>query len=358
MNRQANLFLDALRNFIFFRPSPGMRLITVGATLLVLLLAGFAMSVGIPTENGRFDFSFDSSGDVSSVAFSVILSVAVLLIAIGVIRLVLDMMGEARKRVIAIEIRGLRDTSGQPLSAAIPKRIKGRREQLPLDIRQGADGKVRSPEDALEIIQSLPHSLRHMESGVNRSDISRVAAGLASVPFSFLTGVLLDDEGAVELMDWDRTSDNWRELDEPDDGERFKIAGLDTVGDASEVVLAIALSYSVDKQAIAQTFPGIPVVEMTLSTQTTSGHWSATKQAAWATQFFDTARHFCGTKVNVIHLVLAAPNSVVLRFGRAYDKRNLPEVIVYQYENGHPARYPWGVRMPVAGVTNATIINR
>jgi len=31
---------------------------------------------------------------------------------------------------------------------------------------------------------------------------------------------------------------------------------------------------------------------------------------------------------------LAAPNSVVFRLGRSYDKRNLPPVVVYQFENG------------------------
>jgi len=34
------------------------------------------------------------------------------------------------------------------------------------------------------------------------------------------------------------------------------------------------------------------------------------------------------------HFVLAAPNSVVFRLGRSYDKRNLPPVVVYQFENG------------------------
>ena len=82
------------------------------------------------------------------------------------------------------------------------------------------------------------------------------------------------------------------------------------------------------------------------------------KQLAWAAQFFDVARHFCGTNVRLVHLVLAAPNSVVLRFGRAYDKRNLPQIIVHQYENAQTPPYPWGVLMPVGGVTSSEIIRR
>ena len=57
-----------------------------------------------------------------------------------------------------------------------------------------------------------------------------------------------------------------------------------------------------------------------------------------------------------IHLVLAAPNSVVFRLGRSYDKRNLPPVVVYQFENGSLPAYPSGVDTPVAGASRATIV--
>lgn len=34
--------------------------------------------------------------------------------------------------------------------------------------------------------------------------------------------------------------------------------------------------------------------------------------------------------VKVIHLILAAQNSVVFNLGRRYDKRNVPDIVVYQ----------------------------
>lgn len=352
-------FWRGLLNYIFFRPSIGLTLIRLGVGLIILLLAGFAVSVGIPTENGRIALSFDSSAGLSGVAFTLVFALSATLVLSGLAWLFGEYLKENRKRVIAIELRGLRDTSGQPLSQAVPKRLKGHREQLLLDIRQGADGAIRSPNDALEVLKSLPHSLRSYERGRDRADISYVAAGLAPVPFSFLAGVLLDDEGAVELMDWDRNRDNWRELNEPDDGtDRLVVSGLDGVGNAQEVVLAVSLSYHVDRPAIAQTFIGLPIVELALPSPSTTAHWSADKQLAWAAQFFDVARHFCGTNVRLVHLVLAAPNSVVLRFGRAYDKRNLPQIIVHQYENAQTPPYPWGVLMPVGGVTSSEIIRR
>ncbi|HLP66409.1 MAG TPA: SAVED domain-containing protein, partial [Rhizobium sp.] len=56
-----------------------------------------------------------------------------------------------------------------------------------------------------------------------------------------------------------------------------------------------------------------------------------------------------------IHLILAAQNSVAFNLGRRYDKRNLPGVIVYQYEANSEKKYPWGVRMPVHGETTPSI---
>lgn len=359
MNKYFDQFWTAFLNYVFFRPNPGVKLIGLGVGLIVILLAGFAVSVGIPTKDGNFVFSFDSSGGVGAVVFAIILTLGIVLILAGLAWLFWEYLKENRKRVIAVELRGLRDTSGQPLSEAVPKRMQGHRELLLLDIRQGADGAIRSPEDALVVLQSLPHSLRHYERGRDRADISYVAAGLASVPFSFLAGVLLDDESAIELMDWDRNRDNWRELSEPDDGEdRLVVTGLDRVGSEQEVVVAVSLSYPVDKPAIAQTFPGMPVIELALSAPSATAHWSGDKQSAWAAQFFDVARHLCGTDVRLIHLVLAAPNSVVLRLGRAYDKRNLPKLVVHQYESAQTPPYPWGVLMPVSGVANPEIVRR
>ena len=359
MNKYLDQFWTAFLNYVFFRPNPGVKLIGLGVGLIAILLAGFAVTIGIPTKDGDFVFSFNSSGGLGAVAFAIILTLGIVLILAGLAWLFWDFLKENRKRVIAVELRGLRDTSGQPLSEAVPKRMKGHRELLLLDIRQGADGAIRSPDDALVVLQSLPHSLRHYERGRNRADISYVAAGLASVPFSFLAGVLLDDESAIELMDWDRNRDKWRELDEADDGnERLIVSGLDSVGTAQEVVVAVSLSYSVNKPAIAQTFPGMPMVELALPTPSATAHWSADRQSAWAAQFFDLARHFCGTNVSMIHLVLAAPNSVVLRFGRSYDKRNLPKLIVYQYETTQTPSYPWGVLMPVSGVATPEILRR
>jgi hypothetical protein len=162
-------------------------------------------------------------------------------------------------------------------------------------------------------------------------------------------GIQLDDEGSVTLMDWDRNGDHWRSLNGQDDGDRFDVSGIDQIGQAEEIVLSVSVSYPTSAPGIAQAFAKQPVVSMTLPKFATDGHWSEGKQVELAQEFFNTMRTLCGTNVKRVNLVLAAPNSIVIRFGRIYDKRNLPPITVWQYENGQTPPYPWGVSMPVAG---------
>lgn len=336
-------------DYLFRRRIPGLTLVRLGVGLLALLLAGLAIGITIPTADGTLTFSFSSEGTPLYISLAA-LTVALVLIGIGVVWTRRHLRAEDRKRVIAVELRGLRDTSGQPLAAAVPARIEGRRDPLLINLRQGQDGTISAPDAALREIQSLPFDLKRREAGFDREDISYVLAGLAPVPFSFLTGVLIDDEGSVTLMDWNRHEDRWAELDGQDDGNRFAVSGLQGVPDfCSEVVMAVSVSYGVDRAGIAAKFPAIPVVELTLQGAGPDVHWSEEKQIALAREFHETAIALGNKGVALIHLVLAAPNSVVLRFGRRYDKRNLPDLIVYQYERSQSPPYPWGIRMPVQG---------
>lgn len=355
MKKHFDHFVTSLIDFIFRRPLPGMRLIKWGVLLILATFAGFALTVGIPTENGKIDISFNSGAGVPAIVLALVLTLGSLMIVGGAAWIIFDLRSEGRKQVLAIELRGLRDTSGQPLSAAVPPWIAGRRVPLVLDIRQGGDGTLSLPEQALAKIESLPHMIHQSVAGRDRRDSNLVAGGMAAVPFAFLMGVLLDDEDRVTLLDWDRAREDWRTLDELDDGERLVLTGMETVGDAREVVVAVSISYPEDRAAIAHRFPGLPVVRLGLPAPAVDHHWSAAKQAAWAQQFFDVARQLCATNVRHIHLVLVAPASVVINFGRSYDKRNLPALTVHQYENGSPATYPWGVAMPVANALSARL---
>jgi hypothetical protein len=332
---------------MFRRRLPGLWLLHIGGLLLLALVAGFAFDLTVPTARGPFLLSF-STGDTPNWLFIGVFGLATLLTLTGLLLTINEVKQQRKKRVVAIELRGLRDTSGEPLADAIPARIAGRRDQLLINLRQGLDGTLMEPRAAMQRIMSLPHEIGFRESGLDRADISYVAAGLAPVPLSFLAGVMLDDESAVTLMDWNRNEQRWAELDAEDDGKRFQQIGLAELPEGcAEVVLAVSVSYGVDLGGIGEKFPGLPVVELRLEDGDTDAHWSEAKQAALAKQFLDAAISLSNREVTCIHLVLAAPNSCVLRFGQRYDKRNLPDLVVYQYERGQTPAYPWGVRMPL-----------
>lgn len=349
MKHHFDNFIAGAIDWLWQKRSTGLTLIRTSVPILLALLGtSWAMKIIVPTSAGSFQFSFDMNQGTPAYLIVVCLFVTVLLIVVGIALLINDERRLGKKRAIAIELRGLRDTAGEPLKDKIPRNILGRREQILVNIRR-TDGRILDPEDALQQVLHLPTSIAHFETGTDRSDIAYVAGGLAPVPFSFLMGVLLDDEGGVTLMDWDRTGNYWRSLNGQDDGDRFTVSGMDQVCQAEEIVLSISVSYPTNTNGITQTFAGQPFVSMSLSNLATDGHWSESKQAALAQEFFNTMRTLCGTNVKRVNLVLAAPNSVVIRFGRIYDKRNLPKLTVWQYENGQTPPYPWGVRMPVAG---------
>ena len=314
------------------------------------------MKIIVPTRSGLFQFSFDMNQGTPACVLFVCLILTVILIAVGLVLIIIEERRLGKKRAVAIELRGLRDTSGDPLKDKIPRNILGRREQILVNIRR-SDGRILDPEDALQQIVHLPTSIAHFEAGADRSDLAYIAGGFAPVPFSFLMGVLLDDESGVTLMDWDRNCGYWRSLDGQDDGDRFSVSGMDQADQAEEIVLSVSVSYKTNVPGITQAFVGQPIVSMALSKLATDGHWSEAKQAALAQQFFDTMRALDGTNVKHVNLVLAAPNSIVIRFGRIYDMRNLPQLTVWQYEKGQIPSYPWGVRMPVAG-SKAEIVRR
>lgn len=164
------------------------------------------------------------------------------------------------------------------------------------------------------------------------------------VPFLFAAGMLLDDEGAIFSMDWDRQGSRWRELDEPDDGERFEVKGVESLPEHSpRILVAISASYVVDRRAISETFSGLPMVTLSLPDPRPNVLWSAEKQAALSQQFLELMAMLTNRAVARVDLVLAAPASLALRLGRAYDLRNMSSVYCYQYQKDHVPPYPWSV---------------
>lgn len=359
MKRLWNLLEFVVRlwaEWTFRRRSIGMALVNAGLTFIGVLIAGFAINFALPTSEGVVRFSFSSDAGLGSGVTLGLIGVGVVLILFGVWRIQKEWGLADRRRVVAIELRGLRDWSGPPLMDGIPQSIEGRREPIAIDLRQGVnDGEIVSPEAALGRLHALRSRVETIENGLDRRDISYVVGGLGSVPFTFLLGVLVDDEIPITIMDWYRDGLRWRELDEPDDGKRFAVIGLDQARGARVIAVAISSSYTVETDAIRAKLSNVPVVRLDLDGRSTNSHWSTAKQAALAAQFRETILELANTGAKQIHLFFAGPSSLVLRFGMTYDKRNLPALTVYQFDQSVSPPFPWAIEMPVAGKQAASV---
>lgn len=334
--------------------SPWFHILNAGVAILLASLAGGVIfKIDVP---GLVILEINTSqGGVAGWILFCLNIIGVIFSILGSVGLGYNYYSEqkssCRKKIIIIEQRGLRDTSGTPLDQAVPNKIKGKRELLVNDIRQRIiDGVVKDPSAALGRVISLPMEIESRENGLDRKDISLAYGGLMPVPFSFLTGVLLDDEGQVLIYDWDRDNEKWRSLDAEDDGERFELNEIDKIdGSQMEVILAVSSSYRVDISAIRKTLGSLPLLELFLPTGGNNCHWSEEKQKDLAKYFRETIVSLNNKGIKRIHLFIAAPNSLTFRLGRTYDKRNFPDVLVYQYERSNTPPYPWGVLMPTHG---------
>lgn len=349
-------FIRSFIDWCFRRRSTGLTLIRIGVSLLALVLIGLTVGITIPTSDGPFIFNWDSSSNTDVLSL-VVCFVAFVLIVIGVFLLIQDIRQESRKKVIVIEVRGLRDWHGQSLELAVPSSVPGRREQLLVDLRQGViDGQINSPETAIRRIENLPYDIARRCDGLNRSDISFVLGGLAPVPFLFLLGVIIDDESHTTIMDWDRECLKWSSLSDEDDGKRFIVTGLSTLNqNVKRVALCVSASYDVLEADVRIVEPVLPIIKVELEDRNTNSHWSEKKQQQLAQQFLDIVMRLAQQGVTDISLFLAAPASLSMRLGTVYDKRNLPHIEINQYERSDSKRFPWAIQVPVAGVLHAKL---
>ncbi|QFZ85011.1 SAVED domain-containing protein [Variovorax paradoxus] len=330
----------------------GVALITASSFVLVSLGSGFDIKAkGLPGVVDVLEFSTGQglTGHLLS-------AVTYLMCATWLAGLVMVVMtywrerqdGDAR-RVLVVELRGLVDTSDRPLLGSLPRTLPGQRHDCSVNVRPYLSINPPQVEEALDELMHIRRQLRQVRGDTSRANVTVVAGGVMHVPLQFYVGTLLDDEGAVLLYDWERTEKRWKALNEADDDSRFNITGLEDVADAKEVVLAVSASYKVAMTDIAVTFADLPVVHLARENPLPNALWSEANQAALTQQFLQTLGSLANRGAKTVHLVLAAPATLCIRFGMAYDHRNMPELRCYQRDAGQLPPYPWSVRMPKDG---------
>lgn len=263
---------------------------------------------------------------------------------------------QVRRRVIGIEVRGLVDTVDTPLIRAIPEKTHGQRREILLDIRaQLAAGTRAQLKDALSHIMDLSRDLRREKAGLAREDLSVFAGGIAPVPFLFLTGMLLDDDSQATLLDWARDAGHWKTLDEGARAEQIlPVTYPSQIG--PEVVCVVSLSFKIQNDVIEKCWPDLPIVTLALENPLPDKLWTDTQQKLIGNAFLEMVAQLQNRGVRRIHLALASSASLSIRLGRLYDRRNFPELLVYQFEKSNAVPYPWAIQMATHGISEARMV--
>lgn len=345
----------------FVRPKTlAFKLLSIGAALLGISAVGdLAGDFLLRTSEIQLQIRGSTSGGLADAWLYGIGGVGLVVLLAGLVLGWQDHKRIQRKRVIVMEHRGLFSID-TPLTSSLPATIIGKREDLIVDVREGIEaGKLTRPEVALQKVLESRGDLRRRLERENLEDIVLVFGGLNAVPLTFLAGFLLDDESHIKVFDWDRAPPGrWKEIASGgDDQKRFEVNQL-AEGSQGEAILALSVSYQVELPAIRETFGDLPLTHLRMRELSSDAHWSSEKQAAMAMQFFEELKRLAACGFSRIHLVIAAPNSVVFQLGRIYDRRNLPGAVIHQFERTASPAYPWGIELPSHGVAIPSVIHR
>lgn len=283
------------------------------------------------------------------------LSLGVLLVGLGLYFALITFLEQRRKLVIALELRGLSQTIDCPLQSAIPPLTIGRREVMLIDVRQQVQGSIAQKQEAVSAVNLIPIRLKQLKDGRDRDDLTLYAGGLAPVPLLFLTGNLLAAESKINWLDWDRKSSVWMS---PDAG--IDIDGTLPVNYAPlyrDVVMAVSISYPIDGQELSLAFPDTPIVELKIQNAVPGLVLSERSIQKLMQDFMNSIATLKSKGAKRIHLILAAPSVLSIRLGSCYAARNMPELIIYQYQQAQTKTpYPWGIRVPNSEINAGELV--
>ena len=356
------LFFSQLIEWAFRKRGIARTLIVAGIPLILAVVGvNWAGKLLYKDEARSLDVSVNTTDAFPPWVYWSLLVLGLLLLMAGVAFAGWDAWRDARAsqrcRALVVEVRGLHSSPDSPLENAKIS-APGVRQTVLIDFRPASEQELVNPEAALEKISALKPTLAALSKGANRSDISIVVGGLAPVPTLVLVGAILDDESQITAFDWDRSIGDWRETNQVDDGARLRTFHAPTLGPGiSEAVLAVSASYEIRAEDLDAKFPSLPRWVLSSDPPLTADRfWSLEKQSAYIVTIRDAIQQLTAAGVKRIHMVLAAPSSLSLRVGMAYDRRLSAELVVYQYERRLATPYPWGILLPSASVPVPSVV--
>lgn len=346
-----------------FRPrSLGLQLLKYGALILITTLgADIVFGAEYQSPDSSVKVHVGTSGGLPSLAVNGAYAIGAFLVFLGsgllIRELARDIKKERRQLLIVVELKGLYGAPDTPAKNAIMRDFLGQRQSIVLDFRPQRNGELVDRHLVAQKLNGLMTTIEALSAGRDSADVFLAIGGLAAVPSLFAAGVLMDDAANVEIFDWNRNLKAWGLPKGLDDGKRlcaFDMSSLPV--SIGEVVLVVACSYHVDGGDLAETFPRYPVVRLDAEEHLADRFWSEEKQAAFVTALRDAIQQLMNVGTKRIHLVLAAPASLAIRMGMAYDRRLHPDLIVYQYERSLEPAYPWGLAIPSDGQQQISVV--
>ena len=344
---------------IYVRGSLGGKLIATGLALLTLAIGlNFNVNFAVkPAEGTQLNGSISSADTPEIVNYLLIFS-GLAFIVVGLFFTWQTYQQQQRKLHFALEIRGLSNGFDTPLTSGIPRRLPGARKHHLIDVREMLKGGPAQLKQAVDEVNFIPRILRQTKSGLDREDLSIYVGGIAPTPLLFLAGSFVTSEGKFTTLDWERLKKKeWVSLS---NGVSIPAADVSyptsIVGD--EALLVVALSYSVNKSELDNSFPDLQRWELGTDALPLGKPLSEESLEELTDQFMNTIVAMKRAGINVIHLVLATPSSVAIRLGSAYSHRNMPKLIAYQYQKDNKnSQYPWGVEMPNSERDSGVFVN-
>ena len=343
---------------LYFRRTPAGLLLSAGVTLM---LGGPWLAAKLVFRKESADGSFIAGEIITTEAEwwvdAACLGAGALLIAVGSYFAWITFQEQRRKLLIALELRGLSQTADSPLQSAIPSLALGRRETIFIDVRQLIQGTTAQKQEAVSHVNLIPIRLKQLKDGRDREDLSVYAGGLAPVPLLFLTGNLLAAESKIHWLDWNRKTSKWASPDEGVDLTDSLPINYEPV--YQDVTLAFSVSYPIDRSELETAFPETNIVELKIESPAPGIVISETSIQRFMQDFMNCIATLKAKGAKRVHLILAAPSILSIRLGSCYAGRNMPELIIYQYQQAQKKNpYPWGVRMPNSETNHGELLIR
>ena len=348
-----------------FIRSPGSSAITAGlAIILVLSSANIVGELSINTPWLMFVGSIASTKIPDNCEY-VLWAVALGLIVFGAywnfrmahLQRKREVEENDHKVVLVVQVDAYNEVIPPPLSSAVPAEIKGRRIPILIRKRDALVGGNSLQETVDEVMHTKRQLLQHA-GGRDLDDISVCVGGLAPVPLLFVLGNVLEDDRPIHWADLQRREQRWVWSHEGVPAQIWELPKPDTIS-SGEVVLKSGITYQIADEDVARAFPNLSVVKWEPVDKLFQAVIDEPSCRAICDEFKALMHLLLAHGVKRVHFLLACSSALTMRLGSVLDPRNMPEVIVYQYERNSELVYTWGLGIHVhEGRKSPIVIDR